>query len=372
MTINTEADFIKLLQDLLNQAVKHRGRVTLLIAGKTGVGKSTLINAVFQGEIATTGQGRPVTKDTREYTKEGIPLTILDTRGLEVADYKDTMGQLEKLIRERNNDVDPNKHVHAAWICIVEDSHRVEDAESELVRMIDQNNIPIIAVITKAKADNGFRRKVQELLPEVRNVIRVRVKGEALDDGHIIEPMGLEDLIKATMEIVPEGQKNAFAAVQRILLELKLTRSHAAVAAAATLAGGVGAVPVPFSDAVAIIPIQISLLATISAIWGLPLSAAFLGTLVSGSITGPGGTILGRAIVGALIKFIPGAGSVVGGTISAVTAGLITVAFGEAYIAALYMLMKDDPDNVPSAEDIRDAFIQQLKKQKPLSQSGET
>lgn len=34
----------------------------VLIAGGTGVGKSTLINSVFHGRMAATGQGKPVTK----------------------------------------------------------------------------------------------------------------------------------------------------------------------------------------------------------------------------------------------------------------------------------------------------------------------
>ena len=44
--------------------------------------KSTLINAVFQSNLTETGQGRPVTKGTREINKQGVPLTIFDTRGL--------------------------------------------------------------------------------------------------------------------------------------------------------------------------------------------------------------------------------------------------------------------------------------------------
>jgi predicted GTPase len=80
-------EFASLLNDQLKElkeAVRNRGRINLLVAGKTGVGKSTLINAVFQGNFASTGQGRPATRNTRRIKKKGIPLYIFDTRGLEL------------------------------------------------------------------------------------------------------------------------------------------------------------------------------------------------------------------------------------------------------------------------------------------------
>ncbi len=75
----------------IEKAVEERGHINVIIAGRTGVGKSTLINSVFQEKMADTGQGKPVTKNTREITKEGIPLTIFDTRGLEMAAFKETL-----------------------------------------------------------------------------------------------------------------------------------------------------------------------------------------------------------------------------------------------------------------------------------------
>ena len=60
------------------------GMCNVLIAGRAGVGKSTLINSVFHGRMVATGQGKPVTKTTRFITKSGVPLGIWDTRGLAV------------------------------------------------------------------------------------------------------------------------------------------------------------------------------------------------------------------------------------------------------------------------------------------------
>jgi uncharacterized protein (DUF697 family) len=349
------------LDQILEDALRGLGRVNILVAGKTGVGKSTLINAVFQGEMATTGQGRPVTTGTRLITKEGIPLGIFDTRGLETASYKETIGGLAQLIKERRHMEDPDQHIHVAWLCVVEDSRRIEQAELELAGMLSSHDLPILVVITKAKADDGFRAVVQGLLPDARNVVRVRSKATVLDDGHRLEPMGLETLIEATNEIVPEGQRNALAAAQRVSVKRKIARAHKVVTAAAATAATIGATPIPFADAAALVPLQVGMLAKISTIWGLPLTHRYLATLASGAVTGAAATMIGRAAVSGLLKLIPGAGSVVGGAVSAGTAAALTTAFGEAYIATLCALAKD-PERPPSAEDLQREFKERLKR----------
>ena len=77
----------EILTQAIQKATTERGNINILIAGRSGVGKSTLINAVFQKNLAETGQGRPVTQNTREISKEGIPLTIFDSRGLERSQF---------------------------------------------------------------------------------------------------------------------------------------------------------------------------------------------------------------------------------------------------------------------------------------------
>lgn len=222
-------DFEKIIKDALGTALEKIGHANVLIAGKTGVGKSTLINTVFQGNMADTGIGQPVTINTREYSKEGIPLTIIDTKGIEVADYEGTKSLLEQALMERNESTDPKRHVHVAWLCLSEDSRRVEEAERDLLELLSKYRIPTVVVITKARSDGGFKAKVESMLPKARQHVRVRALREEFDEGQILEPMGLQDLVKITAQLFPDGHRNAFVASQKVDIEQKVERCHLAV-----------------------------------------------------------------------------------------------------------------------------------------------
>lgn len=356
-------DIGKIVDDAVEKAKADLGHFNILIAGRTGVGKSTLINAVFQADLATTGQGKPVTQNTREITKSGIPLTIFDSRGLEMAAYAETLSELRGFIRDRCSEADPKRHIHVAWVCIQEDGRRVEEAEVHLHQMLD-DYVPVLGVITKARSDNGFRAEVQQLLPRCKNVARVCAIGETLDDGHEVQPRGLAELVEATAELIPEGVQKALAATQKANLDLKKRQAHKAVAASATAAAAAGASPIPFSDVAILAPIQVGMLASISAIFGIDVSRKYLTTLVASAASIAGASFAGRAIVANLIKIIPGGGSVVGGTVSAATASALTVILGEAFITVLAAFFKTNPGGTPDPERMAEELKRQLSKAK--------
>lgn len=70
--------------DAISEKIKNLNTLNIIVAGKTGVGKSTLINAVFRDKLAETGMGKPVTDHMRKISKKGIPLAIYDTKGFEL------------------------------------------------------------------------------------------------------------------------------------------------------------------------------------------------------------------------------------------------------------------------------------------------
>ena len=104
------------------------------------------------------------------------------------------------------------------------------------------------------------------------------------------------------------------------------------------------------------------MLAAISAVFGIDLSKAFLGTLISATAGTAGAIFLGRAVVSNLLKFVPGVGTVAGGVIAAGTAGGLTTALGEAYVAVLAKLFTASEGKAPQPEAIAREFKDRMAK----------
>ncbi|WP_447917373.1 GTPase [Achromobacter aegrifaciens] len=352
------------IADAISTATRGAGRVNILVAGKTGVGKSTLINAVFRGDLAKTGAGKPVTQSTQEFTRAGHPLTIIDTRGLEVGDYERSRQQLADLIRERSASDDQDRHLHVAWLCIQDSSHRVEDAEIELCDMLSNAGIPVVAVLTKARKNSPFVDEARKLLPRAKQVVAVRALPEWIEELDAeLPPMGLDNLIEATALHIPEAQQRAYANAlstrNKKALEVKKKRAEIEVNVAAGLAASAAAAPIPFSDAFALVPIQVGMIAKIGITFGMELDTTAITTLVTSTLGASAATLIGRSVVSGLLKFIPGAGSAVGGAIAATTAGTITKLLGNAYVAVLHDFCLKNP-----GKDIDIAMIAKGLKQR--------
>lgn len=126
------------------------------------------------------------------------------------------------------------------------------------------------------------------------------------------------------------------------LKHLELTdmneKAENAVALAVAATAVTGVVPIPLADAPMMVGEQIALMASICAIYGINVKKEGLKMLAISALSAGGATVVGKTIASNLFKCFPGAGSVIGGTISAGTAGVVTLAMGKAFIEVCKMV----------------------------------
>ena len=347
MEFRTE-DIVKQTMDAITKKIRNMNTLNIIVVGKSGVGKSTLINSVFRENLAETGIGRPVTQTIRRISKQGFPLTIYDTPGFELGKSQQDLvkNEVMKLIKDGLSGKDVNRAIHCIWYCINVGSNRTfDDAELAWLRSFTEENrstrVPVFIVLTQAcpkKKAEEMRRLVEAENLEISKVIPVLAQDMDFDEEYVAHAYGLDTLISVMGEELPEELQDTLQNVQRVSLKSKKKRAQAAVAAAVTAAFGEGFAPVPFADAAMLIPTQITMIATITAIFGLDINKSILTSFVTSALGTGGATVLGRTVATNLLKLVPGAGTVAGGVISGATAGLITTALGEAYIALMEQL----------------------------------
>ena len=336
--------------EAIDKEYEDNSRTNIIVAGQTGVGKSTLINAIFKRDIAKTSVGAPVTQDITEYKLDGTSVTLYDTRGLEMEKYKETVKQLRSFVEKQQKDDDPNNHIHIGWVCILESSNRIQDGDHAIVEMLKKHMKVIIVVCQSISANDSFICEVRKQFSDLK-VIPVLAKEMPIRNSRPLQPMGLEELSECTTASIPEGHQKAFIAAQAVSLQGKQMKSHAVVVSAAASAGAVGASPIPFSDVALLVPIQAGMIAGITAIFGLRIDRSVIASILGIFITAGAGSAAGLGLASAL-KLIPGVGTIAGGVINASIAATVTTTFGEAYIFLLTKLFEENEGKPPTAEQV--------------------
>jgi len=160
---DNEIDF-SIIDKKIKNIKNCKGKMNIVIAGKTGVGRSTLINSIFHQDLAKEGIGKPITQEIEEITKKDFPISIYDTKGLEIDDYQQIIDDLERFIIEKRNKTTINEQLHVAWLCFPYMDFGVEEAELKLNEMFYKNKIPVIIVITKCFPDEEYLKSYIDVI----------------------------------------------------------------------------------------------------------------------------------------------------------------------------------------------------------------
>ena len=373
----TELQIVELLKDSVDASTGeityseydskkniNKEKVNIIVAGKTGVGKSSLINYIFGKEVAKVGDGQPVTQEIQEYDLENDNITLFDTKGIEAKDYEKTLDNIKKYLELRQDSPDENDDIHIAWLCISERGDRVEEADRELLKILSEAGIPVIGVFTKreSKRESNFVNKVVEdnLLPEAKAIVRVRSITEEVEiEDNLVElkPKGAEELLEETYKYMSEGRKNAIKKAQTAVLKDRieamskeadvLTNWYAAGAAA------IGATPLPFADSLALAALQTKMVVDINTIYRVDAGTHTFTDIAAALITITGVAQVGKLAAG-LLKVIP----VIGWTANAGVAAGITKGIGFGYSEYLKNNINKETGEIKlDLEDLKQNFM---------------
>lgn len=357
----------------------------IAIVGRRGAGKSSLINAIFGELKAEVGDYKSQTGSGKWYLFENElgGIDILDTRGLgeshnpkEAALTESPIEEVKKSLAHKCPDVimflSKGKEVGAR---IDEDLMQLLSLKKDVLAM-HAYDVPIVGIVTQVDElapvsnseppfDNPIKQenieatvhlladKLTEVITTPVKVIPVSSYVEYDEDGRIIydRRWNIDLLLDYLITELPREAQVIIAKLSKVKsVQKKLARKIGRSVMGVT--GLVGATPVPIADMPIITGLQLSMIGTIAMISGKKFTRKTIIEFVGAMGVNIGVGVALREVSRQLVKVLPGAGSVISGTIA--SAG--TYALCEAAIA--YFI------DSKSKEEAKQVYDEQYEKQK--------
>lgn len=331
----------------------------LVLIGRRGAGKSSLINALFGAKVAEVGHIKSRTGQGRWYdhSSPAGTLCILDTRGVQEGSAPDEADKapsaiasivlelkkkapdlivflvkatevdaaidgdlkaLQEVVEEleREHKVKPPIIAVATHCDLLEPkSVRLHESDAADPAELEEKLLLVAAAERHLATKIRARTALAPLLAKTMGVssyLSFRADGTARGD----ERWRIEALCEAIFRSLPESGRGMFVRVSRVRalqdeLAGSLTRASAALCAA------FAALPIPVADIFPLTAIQVSLVAGIAWVSGRSLDLKSAGEFLSSLGVNVGAAFAMRETARALIKFVfPGAGSAVSGVIA--------------------------------------------------------
>ncbi len=154
-----------------NKPIEKEIKCNILMIGKTGVGKSSFGNYLFNDNIFKTGNGKPVTNfennfENYSFLHDELEINVYDSVGLEPNNFEKWEKEFNNFLKsfKSKNELD---FIHTIFYMINAKSSRVEEKEIKLIKKIYiQEKIPIQIILTNC--DGAEKEKVEG----IENIIR--------------------------------------------------------------------------------------------------------------------------------------------------------------------------------------------------------
>jgi uncharacterized protein (DUF697 family) len=367
------------------------------LLGKTQSGKTSVVRYLTGAEDAAIGSGfRPCTRTSRLYqfpTPDAPLLTFLDTRGVDEPGYDPTediaafdpkahvvlvtvkatdfaQGNVRTAL-ERIRSASRSRPVVLAVTCLHEAVPRQPHPEpypfgkewavgsgrwTEKPKEHPEPGTDATAAVSHGPLPANYDPLLQ-CIDEHRRAFAglfdycVPIDLTKSEDGFAEPNYGGEQLKQTLLDVLPSAYRQTLLRLKEatdVLKDAHLRHALPIVMGYTSVAGGAGAVPVPFVDMVLLPGIQARMAHHLAEIYGQPMTAERLKEL--GAAVGVG--MVARTLARQAVKFIPFVGSAVGATVAAAT----TYALGRALC---YYFEAVCEGHVPTPDALRKFYHEQ-------------
>ena len=312
-------------------------KANVLVVGNSGVGKSTLINSVFESEEA-------VTRELRIYESGGLNFRLIDTMGFEpgLMNQNRAIKAIRKWSKESIKEDASDRQIHMIWYCIDGTSKKMFRKNIDMLARAAAiwKSVPIIVVITKSYSKPERDENVQmvrrafeshkKLSENLKAVIPVVARTYKIDEENNINviPDGLGELLAETEKYIPEGMILSVKDQDSYRLQQKRILSHSVVASSVLAGITIGLTPIPFADGLLLTPLEAGLVKGLSKIYEVDYdnNMEFAQTIIDAGAAG----IIGKTALSTL-KAIPGL-NIAADVLNAIVAGSVIAALGEGCV----------------------------------------
>lgn len=209
---------------------------TLLI-GKTGAGKSSFANYIFNTNIFSASAGKPVTNWETNFQSHSIDvcdiqINVFDSVGLEAKNYEEWETKILQFLKDKSSNYSIYEHIHTIFYVINAGGARVEREELEILKKI-KSEFKLSTAVVLTNCDSSTDENLNSLeeiikkedLPSIRicSVSKEKTRG-----GKEVKPFGRDDALEVILSSSYEkvGRDLSLAVLDIFLEEVSKMRDN--------------------------------------------------------------------------------------------------------------------------------------------------